>query len=371
MNLLLFPNVLYTYTQKEGYNEKIVAINACNRLIVDRRMFFKFKTMEARREESAENQQSAPELEEYYIRVGLVTPEQDIATRSMRHFEEQVELLSGGQIEVELFIGGALGGSADIINGVQDGSIEMCVNIYPTFAQFSDAFYLYNLPYLFSSKEVAFEFLDSDLGQSIAQRIEANGFKQLAVFDGGFRNLSNNIRPIKHPDDLDGLRIRTLDNPIQIDYFNGWGANPTPLPYGDIYVGLQTRTIDGQENSFSNTATMRFNEVQEYMTDTQHGFDPAGMFMNTNVYESYPDEVKEILHEAALSTQKFNRELAIELEKQAIEEIKETTELTLLSDEERQVFAEKAQPTYDNFRDVIGAELLDEALAKIEELENR
>lgn len=314
---------------------------------------------------------SKPKQGEFKIKVGLVTPEQDIATRSMRHFEEQAEKLSEGRIDVELFPGGSLGGSADIFNGVQDGSIEMCVNIYPPFAQFSDAFLLYNLPYLFSSAEVAFEFLDSDIAKDIAKSIESKGFKQLAVFDGGFRNTSNNRGPVKHPDDLKGLKIRTLDNPIQLDYFKAYGANPTPLPYGDIYVGLQTKTIDGQENSFSNTASMKFNEVQKYMTDTKHAFDPAGMFINTDVFESYPDDVKKIIEEASLSTQEFNRELAVQLEKESIEVIKKTTEIHYLTDEERQVFIDRAMPTYKNFEDTIGKDLLDRALAKIKEIENK
>ncbi len=308
---------------------------------------------------------------EFKIKVGLVTPEQDIATRSMRHFEEQVETLSEGRIDVELFPGGALGGSADIFNGVQDGSIEMCVNIYPPFAQFTDAFLLYNLPYLFSSKEVAFEFLDSDIAKDIAKSIEENGFKQLAVFDGGYRNVSNNQVAVKHPNDLKGLKIRTLNNPVQLDYFKAYGANPTPLPYGDIYVGLQTKTIDGQENSFSNIASMKFNEVQKYVTDTKHAYDPVGMFMNTGVFDSYPDDVKKIIEEAAASTQKFNRELAVELENQSIEKIKETTEITYLTDEERQEFIEMAKPTYKKFEGKIGKELLDNALAKIKEIESK
>lgn len=312
-----------------------------------------------------------PKQGEFKIKVGLVTPEQDIATRSMRHFEEQAEKLSEGRIDVELFPGGSLGGSADIFNGVQDGSIEMCVNIYPPFAQFSDAFLLYNLPYLFSSAEVAFEFLDSDIAKNIAKGIEDKGFKQLAVFDGGFRNVGNNRGPVKHPNDLKGLKIRTLDNPIQIDYFKAYGANPTPLPYGDIYVALQTKTIDGQENSFSNIASMKFNEVQKYVTDTMHAFDPAGMFINTGVFESYPDDIKKIIEEAALSTQKFNRELAAQLEKESIEVIKKTTEIYYLTDEERQAFIDMAMPTYKNFEDKIGKELLDSALAKIKEIEGK
>lgn len=321
---------------------------------------------------AASNSESKkPAQETIKIKVGLVTPEQDIATRSMRHFEEQVEKLSEGRIDVELFPGGSLGSSADIFNGVQDGSIEMCVNIYPPFAQFSNAFLLYNLPYLFSSREVAFEFLDSDIAKGIAASIEDKGFKQLAVFDGGYRNVSNNKGPVKHPNDLKGLKIRTLDNPIQLDYFKAYGSNPTPLPYGDIYVGLQTKTIDAQENSFSNSAVMKFNEVQKYFTDTQHAFDPAGMFINTGVFNSYPDDVKKIIEEAALSTQEFNRELAAQLEKEAIETIKKTSEINYLTDEERQAFIDMAKPTYKNFEDKIGKELLDSALAKIKEIESK
>ncbi len=308
---------------------------------------------------------------EFAIKVGLVTPEQDIATLSMRHFEEKLETISNGRIDVEVYPGGSLGGSDDIFNGVQDGSIEMCVNIYPPFAQFSDSFLLYNLPYLFSSKEVAFEFLDSDIAKGIAKGIEDKGFKQLAVFDGGFRNVSNNKAPIKHPDDLKGLKIRTLNNPIQLDYFKAFGANPTPLPYGDIYVGLQTKTIDGQENSFSNTVSMKFNEVQKYITDTQHAFDPVGMFINTGVYESYPDDIKLMIEEAAMDTQAFNRELAVKLDEEAIEKIAETTEITYLTDEERQVFIDMSMPTYKNFEEKIGKELLAESLAKIKEIEEK
>ncbi len=307
---------------------------------------------------------------EFKIKVGLVTPEQDIATRSIRHFEEKVETLSEGRIDVEVFPGGALGGSADIFNGVQDGSIEMAVNIYPPFAQFTDAFLLYNLPYLFKNKEVAFEFLDSEIALEIAKSIESKGFKQLAVFDGGYRNVSNNNGPVTSPEDLLGLKIRTLNNPVQLDYFKAYGANPTPLPYGDIYVGLQTKTIDGQENSFSNIASMKFNEVQKYVTDTQHAFDPVGMFMNTDIYASYPEDVKKIIDEAAMSTQAFNRELAVTLEAESLDKITATSEITYLTDEQRQVFVDMAQPTYKEFEEKIGKELLDNALAKIKEIES-
>jgi len=307
---------------------------------------------------------------EFKIKVGLVTPEQDIATRSMRFFEEQVEKLSEGRIDVELFPGGSLGGSDEIFNGVQDGSIEMCVNIYPPFAQFSSAFLIYNLPYLFSSKEVAFKFLDGDIAKEIAASIEENGFKQLAVFDGGYRNVSNSKAPIKKPSDLSGLKIRTLDNPIQIDYFKAYGANPTPLPYGDIYVGLQTKTIDSQENSFSNCAVMKFHEVQKYFTDSQHAFDPAGMFINTDIFNSYPDEIKKILEEAALSTQEFNRDLAVELEEEAIETIEEVSEIYYLTDEERQAFIDASLPTYKKFEDKIGKDLLEKSLKRIKEIES-
>jgi C4-dicarboxylate-binding protein DctP len=307
----------------------------------------------------------------FKIKVGLVTPEQDIATQSMRHFEEQVEKMSEGRIDVEVFPGGALGGSADIFNGVQDGSIEMCVNIYPPFAQFTDAFLLYNLPYLFNSKETAFEFLDSDIAHNIAKSIEDKGFKQLAVFDGGYRNVSNNIQPVTTPKDLTGLKIRTLNNPVQLDYFKAYGANPTPLPYGDIYVGLQTKTIDGQENSFSNIASMKFNEVQKYVTDTQHAFDPVGMFINTDVYASYPEDIKTIIDEAAASTQAFNRELAVKLEAESLEKIAETTQIIYLTDAQRQKFIDMAKPTYANFEDKIGKEILESALNKISEIENQ
>lgn len=306
---------------------------------------------------------------EFKIKVGLVTPEADIATQSMRHFESEVERLSEGRVDVELFPGGALGGSADIFNGVQDGSIEMCVNIYPPFAQFTDAFLLYNLPYLFSSKDVAFEFLDTDIANDIAASIESKGFKQLAILDGGYRNVSNNQGSIHHPNDLQGLKIRTLNNPVQLDYFKAFGANPTPLPYGDIYVGLQTKTIDGQENSFSNISSMKFNEVQGFITDTQHGFDPVGMFINTTVFENYPEEIQSIITEASLSKQTFNRELAVKLEKEAIDKISKTSEITYLTDEERQAFIDMSKPTYKNFEEKIGKDLLDKALTKIKEIE--
>lgn len=308
---------------------------------------------------------------EFKIKVGLVTPEQDIATQSMRHFETELERLTEGRVEVDLFPGGALGGSADIFNGVQDGSMEMCVNIYPPFAQFTDSFLLYNLPYLFKDKSVAFEFLDTDIAKDIATSIEDKGFKQLAIFDGGYRNVSNNAVAVHHPDDLKGLKIRTLNNPVQLDYFKAYGANPTPLPYGDIYVGLQTKTVDGQENSFSNIASMKFNEVQSYVTDTQHAFDPVGMFMNTDIFNNYPEDIQALIVEASASTQAFNRALAIQLEADSLAKIEATTEITYLTDEERQVFIDMAKPTYKNFEEQIGKELLEKALAKISEIEGK
>ena len=116
---------------------------------------------------------------------------------------------------------------------------------------------------------------------------------------------------------------------------------------------------------------MKFNEVQKYVTDTKHAFDPVGMFINTEIYESYPEDIKAIIDEASLITQAFNRDLAVKLENESIDKIKETTEINYLTEDERQSFIDASMPTYKNFEEKIGKDLLEKSLAKIKEIEGK
>lgn len=319
---------------------------------------------------SADNDSSSAE-EVIEIKLAGNSPVDDPATQGLYKFEEEVERLTNGKVDVKVYPAGQLGTGREIFEAVQQGSIEMCVNSVSDFSSFSKDFLVFNLPYLFKNLDVAYEFLDGPEGQKIAETVDKAGFKILAYFDNGFRNVTNNVRPVKTPDDLNGLKIRTMQNPVHMELFTQMGANPTPMAYSEVFTALQQNTVDGQENSFNNIHNMKFNEVQKYITDTHHAYDPSGIYMNLEIYNGYPEDIREAIDAAAKTARDHQRGLNQKNTANSLESCKATSEVIELTDEERLAFKEASKGTYDVFADEIGAERLDEVIKAIEEIEKK
>ncbi|WP_105370155.1 TRAP transporter substrate-binding protein [Neorhizobium huautlense] len=275
----------------------------------------------------------------------------------MEKFAEIVKEKSGGKIEVKLFPGGVLGGDVQTVSALQGGVVEMLVLNAGILASNVKAFGAVDLPFLFNSGEEADKVMDGAFGKSLADKLPATGLVGLAYWELGFRNLTNERRPVTKLEDIKGLKIRTLQSPIPIEMFNSLGANAVPLPYTELYTALETGTVDGQENPAANIINAKFYEVQKYMTLTRHQYNPQIVLISKKFWDKLNDEEKAVLQSAATEARDFQRKVSREADAKAVAEIKEKgMQVDELSAAETQKLRDAVKPLIDKFSADIGAD---------------
>ncbi|CDZ36537.1 2,3-diketo-L-gulonate-binding periplasmic protein YiaO [Neorhizobium galegae bv. officinalis] len=275
----------------------------------------------------------------------------------MEKFAEIVKAKSGGKIDVKLFPGGVLGGDVQTVSALQGGVVEMLVLNAGILSSNVKAFGAVDLPFLFNSGEEADKVMDGAFGKSLSEKLPATGLVGLAYWELGFRNLTNNRRPVTKLEDIKGLKIRTLQSPIPIELFNSLGANAVPLPYTELYTALETGTVDGQENPFANIINAKFYEVQKYLTVTRHQYNPQIVLVSKKFWDGINEEEKAILQSAATEARDFQRKVSREADAKALDEIKKTgMQVTELNSAETQKIRDAVKPLIDKFSADVGAD---------------
>lgn len=270
-------------------------------------------------------------VEKQVWKVSLMGSETHPATQGYAIFKEELEKRVGDQIEVQLFPNGQLGTSPDqTISGMQNGIIQFSDIALGNVAEFSKAFVPIDVPYLFLDRDTAFKLMDGDIGKKMAERYEKDtNIKLLGVFDYGFRVITNSKKAIITPADMKGLKIRTLSNPIHMEAFKAFGANPTTMAYSELFTGMQQGTIDGQENPVSTIWDAKFYEVQKYLSMTDHVYGFLGMHMSADLYNKQSDEVKKAVDEAAEIAIQKQRDICNTANEEALQKIKDTGKTTV------------------------------------------
>lgn len=292
------------------------------------------------------------------------TDKPDVAMgKAMVKFKELVEEKTNGSIKVEVFPDSQLGGERDIIEGIQLGTIQGGPVGAAVTSNFASEFNLWSLPFVFPTREDSHKILDGPLGQETMAALEDKGIVGFGFWESGVRNLTNSKGEIKSPDDLKGLKIRTLENDIQLDVWTELGASPTPMAFPELFTGLQQGVVDGQENPFSVIAAANFYEVQKYLTETEHLIGVNPFMVNKEWYESLTSEEQTALKEAEEEARAYQREEKAKEDAEFKEElIEKGMKITTLTAEERQAWADKVQPIYDKYKGEIGGDLVDQLL---------
>ena len=237
---------------------------------------------------------------EYTIKVGSIVSDTHPDMVTMKKvFAPQVEKESKGRIKVELYPNAQLGGDRELCEGVQMGTIQMALPASSALAGFDKRIQVLDLPYLFTSREAAFEALDGELGQKLNEYMLAKGFMNLGYQENGMRHVTNNKKPVKSPADLKGVKIRTMENPMHLAYFKELGANPTPMSWGELYTALQQGTVDAQENPYAMISDGKFYEVQKFVSETGHVFSVTMLISNKKFMEKLPEDLRKIVVKAA------------------------------------------------------------------------
>ena len=301
------------------------------------------------------------------MRLAVATPDERSLTKGLRKFGEIIEKKTNGSIKVEVFPNGQLGGDREVFEGLQLGSIQGSTISTGPVAQFAPRFNVFDFPYLFPDAKTAYEILDGPIGTELLKDLDSQNVVGLNYWENGFRHLTNNKKEIKSVSDVKGLKIRTLENDLHIDYWKQLGANPTPMAFTELFAGLQQGVVDGQENPAGNVTTSKFYEVQKYITKTGHVYNASLFMVSKKFWDSLSDKEKEAVQQAADEARDYQRELNQQEDVDAFKLLAEKgMVITELSDAEKEKFFEAAKPVYDKYSTKIGKEFVDKLLAEIQ-----
>jgi tripartite ATP-independent transporter DctP family solute receptor len=298
---------------------------------------------------------------EYTIKVGLTTSQTHSANIGYAKFKELVETKSEGRISVEIYPDGQLGNDKESVEAVQMGSLTMTGISSAIVAQFEPSYGIFDLPFLFSDREVAYKmFDDPEIGGMLKQNAEKKGIKCLAFWDAGYRHLTNNVRPVKALQDVKGMKIRTMSNGYHVAAWEAWGASPTPIAFTELYTALQQKTVDGQENPYGLIVAQKFYEVIKYCTETGHILTVMPVIMNKDFYDALPDDLKKVVEDAVEETTPFAYETARKEEQEARKVLLDSgVTIDELSAEEKGKFKEAAASVYDKMKKDLHSGLVD------------
>jgi C4-dicarboxylate-binding protein DctP len=319
----------------------------------------------ARGEANSGGGDSAGGDEHYTIKFSHVVTPETPKGQAAEKFKELVEENSDGRITVEIYANSELYGDKDELQALQSNSVQMLAPASAKFTTLAPALQVLDLPFLFDSVEDIPKVVspDSAAGKAIFenQQLADNGIKVMGLWDNGLKQLSSNTE-MRTPQNLQGLSFRIQPSDVLRDQFAAWGADATPMAFAEVFNALQQGVIDGQENPYSNIQSQKMHTVQKFITESDHGYIGYVLVINNDFLDSLPDDLQQVVQDAADEASDYNREVAADLNQQAKETILEagTTTITELSDEERQAFKDLVVPSvWEKYRDVIGDDLID------------
>ncbi|MCG5240277.1 TRAP transporter substrate-binding protein [Azospirillum doebereinerae] len=309
---------------------------------------------------------AAQDIKPRLIRFGYGLSENSNQGRAVKVFVDELSKRSGGKLKVKGFGDASLGSDIQMQNALIGGAQEMMVGSTATLVGIVKDFGVYDLPFLFNNEQEADAVLDGPFGQKLIASLNDKGLVGLVYWENGFRNLTNSKRPITKAEDLGGIKLRVMQNPVYIDMFNRFGANAVPLAFSELFTALETGTVDGQENPVTTIQSSKFYEVQKYLTISKHVYSPWIVLASKRWYDGLSADERKILQEAAVASRDFERKDSREASTQSIASLKEKgMQINELSTAELDRMRELVKPAFDKYAAEGGADLLANLQAEI------
>jgi TRAP-type transport system periplasmic protein len=249
----------------------------------------------------------AQDIKPRLIRFGYGLNEQSNQGRAAKVFAEQVEKASGGKMKVRAIGAAALGSDVQMQQALIGGAQEMMVGSTATLVGITKEMALWDTPFLFADAKEADAVLDGPIGQKVIAKLPEKGLVGLAYWENGFRNLTNSKRPVTKLEDLDGIKLRVMQNNVYLDSFKTLGANAVPLPFSELFSALETKTVDGQENPYNTILSSKFYEVQKYVSVTNHVYSPWIVLVSKKWWDGLSKDEQKVLSDAARVSRDFER----------------------------------------------------------------
>ncbi|MDR2179720.1 MAG: TRAP transporter substrate-binding protein [Synergistaceae bacterium] len=294
------------------------------------------------------------------LKLGHAINEKDVFHEAALKFEELVEARTNGEVTVTVYPNAKLGDERNLLESLKMGTVDMGIITGGPVINFLPSFGVLDLPFLFSTPEHAYKVLDGPVGKGFFKEMEKLGWKGLAYGERGFRNLTNSVRPVEKPEDVKGLKIRVMQNPIYIDSFTALGANAVPMAWTEALTALQQGTIDGQENPLNVIAAYNIDESNKYLAITRHAYAPNLILMSMRTWNKLSPEHQQIVSESAIEAAKYNRALDNDMEAEWLQALKNKG--MQVSEPDLSLFRDAVKSVYDKYEKEYGKELIQSIL---------
>ncbi len=281
------------------------------------------------------------------LNMGHVGQPGSLFDASANHFVEVANAkLEGTDYTVEAFGASQLGSDSELLQKLKLGQVDFALPS-SIMSSVADVFGIFEMPYIIQDREHMMAVEDAMLETVLQPAVQDQGYRILGIWENGFRHITNNVRPVNAPEDLDGIKLRTPRGEWRVKMFQTYGANPTPMAFSEVFTALQTGVIDGQENPYAQIASAKFQEVQDYLSITGHVYTPAYLLVSEQQFGRLPEDVQAALTEAAKETQAFVYEEAARLEGVLLDEIQSAG--VEVNEADKQAFIEASGPIYEAF----------------------
>jgi tripartite ATP-independent transporter DctP family solute receptor len=291
------------------------------------------------------------------LKMGTLGSTEYFYYKGAKRMADEVGAKSGGRIEVQVFPNQQLGNERDMIEGMQLGTIDLAVINTPLLAGFDSRFLIFDMPFLFNDWAHVNKMLMSNIGADLLASLESRQLKAFGFSTAGFRHVLNYKKPVASPEDMAGLKIRTLDNPVHVAIMNAMGANATPMQYSEVATALRQHTVDGLDSPAPAAVTEKFYETNKYLSLTGHVFTGVIYLMGLNRYKALPADLQQIINDgakigAATETEQYNnfdtKSLEVLMQDHGME----------INQVDKAAFRARMQPVFDRFQDRVGKDLI-------------
>lgn len=299
---------------------------------------------------------------EYTIRMAHIENEFTACAQGVQLFKKYVEEGSNGRIAVEVLGAGSMGGEREILESVTMGNLEAGMAMSSLFTTYLPDWNIFDLPFVFKDRADWAAKVDGELGKILADETSSIHVKILSYFDGGFRVISNNKRPIESLADTKGIKVRVGESTLMIDTEKALGTNPIPMAFGEVYTALQQGTIDGVDTSVIYVQDGNFQEVTKYCTLTNHSALQMVTFINQDYFDSLPEDLQKVVLDAAAKTTAEQRQIAVKVDETAMQKMKDAgMKINEISPEVKEQMIAATKPVVDGYRDKIDAKVFEAA----------
>ncbi|MCI8415898.1 MAG: TRAP transporter substrate-binding protein [Lachnospiraceae bacterium] len=302
----------------------------------------------------------------YVLSVATNTAEDSVNHELAAKFKELMEERSNGQVQIDLYENGQLGGDRELTEGVIAGSVDFCIGNTGTLVDFVPEVAIFDMANVYPDIETARAVFDGKILDELKPAYEKAGIKLFAYADDEYRIMTSN-KKVETMDDFAGIKIRVMENSNHIAFWSALGANPTPMDFSELYMSLQQGTLDAQENPIDLVVANKLYEPQKYIINTNHMVHMLEMIGSKASYDALPAEIQELVDTCAVEAHQYARECADKREAEKEKVVEEYgCEIIDLSDEVLAQMGEAASSVYDQIRDQVGADLVDLLLSEVE-----